>query len=505
MRIMLLIILLTVTLSIANSQNVIQMGDTLYQVDCGILWLPPVQLTDTSYSAYMPKIALSGDDTVHVTWWGGGLRLPYARSSDGGYSWTIKDLISDTILYPREFARQQIATYGKDVYLFSANEGILSKQILMHKSTSGGFNWEFIKRIGTDTAIELYSANIYKDTCIVSYDPINYFDRPCFMFSTDGGATWTKRPDTLDGWTRTALTPGILHLVRNVGVNGVAEKLYMRSYDLGNTFVDAETLSTPDGKMAFEHNITSFSNNIPDSSHIMVVWRDGLACAGMVGCTIIGRESHTNGHHWLPKEILTEYPRGSSPSVALNHKGMAAVSWKDEIEQFDIKRLFVRIRKNPDSTWCLPIDVTPYSYVTGIHDIALSSNAVHVVYNNTVGNAFCVFYRRGVFLTTDVKEYNKEIPQGFSLSQNYPNPFNLTTKIRFKIQKAGFISLRVYDVFGREVATLVNEKKQPGEYEVEWDASISGVMASGVYFYRLSVYDSNKILKTEARKALLIK
>ncbi|MDL1893779.1 T9SS type A sorting domain-containing protein, partial [Sphingobacteriales bacterium CHB3] len=70
----------------------------------------------------------------------------------------------------------------------------------------------------------------------------------------------------------------------------------------------------------------------------------------------------------------------------------------------------------------------------------------------------------------------------FSLAQNYPNPFNATTHIRYSIQASGFTLLKVYDVLGREVATLVKEVKAPGTYNVTWNAD---GMASGVYFYRL--------------------
>lgn len=72
--------------------------------------------------------------------------------------------------------------------------------------------------------------------------------------------------------------------------------------------------------------------------------------------------------------------------------------------------------------------------------------------------------------------------RGFYLTQNYPNPFNPTTNIEFRIANFGLVTLKVYDVLGREVATLVNEERKPGNYEVSWDAS---GMASGVYFYRL--------------------
>jgi hypothetical protein len=84
-------------------------------------------------------------------------------------------------------------------------------------------------------------------------------------------------------------------------------------------------------------------------------------------------------------------------------------------------------------------------------------------------------------------------PTAFSLFQNYPNPFNPSTKIKFFIpasvgtrhpDQSGqvAVSLRVYDVLGREVRTLVNENLQPGSYEVTFDAS---GLASGLYLYRL--------------------
>ncbi|MCB0727226.1 MAG: T9SS type A sorting domain-containing protein [Ignavibacteriae bacterium] len=75
------------------------------------------------------------------------------------------------------------------------------------------------------------------------------------------------------------------------------------------------------------------------------------------------------------------------------------------------------------------------------------------------------------------------IPTEYSLSQNYPNPFNPTTNLEFGIPELGFVSLKVYDISGKEVATLVNEIKSPGRYNVKFDGSN---FASGVYFYKIT-------------------
>ena len=84
---------------------------------------------------------------------------------------------------------------------------------------------------------------------------------------------------------------------------------------------------------------------------------------------------------------------------------------------------------------------------------------------------------------TGVHEHTSAAPSIFSLHQNYPNPFNPSTSVRYSVAKRGQTMLKVYDVLGQEVSTLVNEVKDPGEYNVSWDASRS---SSGVYFYRLT-------------------
>ncbi len=87
---------------------------------------------------------------------------------------------------------------------------------------------------------------------------------------------------------------------------------------------------------------------------------------------------------------------------------------------------------------------------------------------------------------TDAEEHqiNTAIPQQYSLPQNYPNPFNPTTTIEFKIPETSNVSLKIYDVTGREVADLVNEVKVAGNYKMNFNASN---LASGVYFYRIQV------------------
>jgi hypothetical protein len=81
---------------------------------------------------------------------------------------------------------------------------------------------------------------------------------------------------------------------------------------------------------------------------------------------------------------------------------------------------------------------------------------------------------------------NGEIVKNYALFQNYPNPFNPTTTINYQLPQTGNVTLKIYDILGREVATLVNEQKNQGRYSVNFDASS---LASGVYIYRIKVND----------------
>ena len=108
----------------------------------------------------------------------------------------------------------------------------------------------------------------------------------------------------------------------------------------------------------------------------------------------------------------------------------------------------------------------------------------------------------GSFEYSQIVEVEIPFVNKFSLSQNYPNPFNPVTKIKYSIpqnvrRKTGNVSLKIYDVLGREVATLVNEEKPAGEYEVEFNGT---ALPSGIYFYQLRAGDF-----VETKKMVLIK
>ncbi len=112
---------------------------------------------------------------------------------------------------------------------------------------------------------------------------------------------------------------------------------------------------------------------------------------------------------------------------------------------------------------------------------------------------------------TSVHQISLEVPKHFGLFQNYPNPFNPVTKIRYQIAKSSYVSLKVYNILGENIAALVNQKQSAGTYEVDFSASGGGLnLSSGVYFYKIEITTDprsgiGKEEYTETKKMILVK
>jgi hypothetical protein len=147
-----------------------------------------------------------------------------------------------------------------------------------------------------------------------------------------------------------------------------------------------------------------------------------------------------------------------------------------------------------------PHPVTPLAEFQLRETIALpdSAKTVEVRMYNTKNQLVGIIDSMSIAgLFTDVKENNSVQPLKFKLEQNYPNPFNPATVISFQLSAVSLVTLRVYDVLGRETAMLVNEEKPAGSYQVQWNA---GGIPSGIYFYQLQ---AGSFLQT--KKMLLLK
>ncbi|MBN1633103.1 MAG: T9SS type A sorting domain-containing protein [Ignavibacteria bacterium] len=150
---------------------------------------------------------------------------------------------------------------------------------------------------------------------------------------------------------------------------------------------------------------------------------------------------------------------------------------------------------NYGSNWQLYNNAfSPTREVIGVSKDAGSLDTFYVVTKKNVYKVWASFIM-------DAKNTGGEIPSEYSLEQNYPNPFNSITNVKFQIPNVGqssqTVTIKVFDISGKEVSTLVNEKLNPGTYEVKFD---SGNLPSGIYFYRM---ESENF--TSTKKLILLK
>ena len=144
-----------------------------------------------------------------------------------------------------------------------------------------------------------------------------------------------------------------------------------------------------------------------------------------------------------------------------------------------------------------PIDIW-VGYVVGQGSNAINSISVARNYAQNVQTYFNTNFTNGT--VSDVDDFSAVTE--YSLSQNYPNPFNPSTSIQYAISSTQFVTLKVYDLLGREVATLVNEEKAAGSYEIDFNVGrdFSPALASGIYFYKIQAGSF-----VETKKMILIK
>ncbi len=192
----------------------------------------------------------------------------------------------------------------------------------------------------------------------------------------------------------------------------------------------------------------------------------------------------------LPVELTSFTALTSNDEIRLNWKTSTEVNSYG----FNVERASLQTSPGQDS-W------KKIGFVEG-HGNSNSEKQYDFIDKNVLsGNKY--FYRlkeintNGSFEYSEVVEADLSVPLEFILSQNYPNPFNPTTKIKYTIPAAGTrnalsAQLKVYDILGNEIATLVNEEKPAGTYEVEFGAKN---LPSGMYFYKLTVGNNSQIKK----------
>lgn len=399
----------------------------------GESWGPDTRLTTNTASSTDPCIAVSGS-AVHIVWVeyrDGNNEIYYKRSSDGGITWGPDTRLTNDYyqsLYP------SVAASGSAVHVVWQN--------------------------GSPSAVRLY----YMHSTVRLY----------YMRSTDGGLTWETNTElsSSDGeYPCVAVSGSILHVVwlRLLGGFFVG---YKRSTDGGVTWQADTTLVRGTG--------FSWNPSVAISGSLVhVVWEDTRNGSS----EIYYKRSSDGGVNWGVDTRLTNntvFNYSAQPSVAASGSAVHVV-WYDT--RAGDTELYYKRSTDGGLNWEADNRLTYQPYNSWYPSIAVSGSAVHVVWNDGRQGGYEIYYKRNPSGNpTAVDLLDSKIPQDFKIEQNYPNPFNPSTHIPFSVQGSALTSLKVYDILGREVATLVNEVKQPGRYEVTWNAT---GYASGVYFYRL--------------------
>ncbi|MFZ4592180.1 MAG: T9SS type A sorting domain-containing protein [Ignavibacteria bacterium] len=193
-----------------------------------------------------------------------------------------------------------------------------------------------------------------------------------------------------------------------------------------------------------------------------------------------------------------------NPAIMSDGNYGAIFTWDDRRAGTSIYDIYAQ-RVDSAGTLLWGVDDAPISIATGNQykpQIAPAQNGFVICYEDTrngISN-YDVFCQKAMMSGSTillVENTQGITPHSFELYQNYPNPFNPSTTIIFSLSEASLVKINVYDVTGREVEVLVNERLQSGTYRTHWNGSVN---PSGVYFYKLTAGDYS-----ETRKMILIK
>jgi len=405
------------------------------------------------------------------TVWGGANHGVFLRTTDGGMNWASGSVQgADQLTFYSIAAIDQNTAY----YLGQTPAGGDGR---IYLTSDGGSTWN-LQHQDTRPGTFLNSIAFWDNqNGIAVGDPVD--GSFVILTTTDGGANWDQVPAAnipapvpgeyggLTGDGGTCLT------VQGTGNawfgTGAASPLrVLRSTDKGQTWVAVNTPLSVFGitTIAFKDSLNGFAggNTFPHNDSLITIVKTtdggqtwgGVPMFPQIGPSTLDIVPNTNNG-----TLFVTSPQGS----AISEDG--GTTW----ERLSTEPCAPSTFASPTAGWAGGYDLG--RILTFVPDPA-----------------------------TSVRDAESGRPQEFRLSQNYPNPFNPSTVIRFQLPVDNHVTLKVYDLLGREVAVLVDEKKPAGTHEVTWNGSGLG---SGLYFYRIEAHGKNGTSYVQTRKMLLVK
>lgn len=341
-------------------------------------------------------------------------------------------------------------------FLNTSNGWIISYQGTIFKTTNGGDLWETqISGVG-----ELYGLSCVDNNKVwaVGYNNNGVWSTGIIIRTTNGGTTWTQIDLKKNRWN------SVFFFDANNGWVVGYERGYSKTTDGGTTWT-LTSQSYPQGRWLQDVYFTDLANG-------WVVGRmyNGTNYYGTISRTTDGgttwAEQFSGTTSWLYSVSFTDANNGS----AVGERGT------------------ILRTTNGGATWT--------SQSSGL-TILFSVSFTDANNGTAVGDYGTILRTTNGGVTFIEEEQIDEVPKEFLLSKNYPNPFNPNTKIKYALSSQQYAIIKIYDILGNEVETLVSEEKPAGTYEITWDGTN---LSSGVYFYRLQAGSF-----IETKKMVLIK
>jgi len=429
------------------------------------------------------------------------------KSTNGGLNWFFQSSNTAEHLYSVDFKDEN---YGIAV----GRNGIILK------TTNGGINW-IVQNSGTTNALNCVSC-LNLDDCIVvgasglilktsdggnewdiipsgttwNLNGVSYLDPSkiiivglaTILISSNGGVDWTNHPDASGKLLRGIDCIDELNYL-TVGHGGKI----LRTSDGGLTW-ESVTSSTTNNLFCVSFNNINFANAVGATGTIVgttdggINWMNqpGWTNQNLFGVSFLNPDTGiTVGNYGVIRMTNTAgIPVELTSFTAALKNGYVELTWETATELNN--HIFEIERKSESSD---------YRLIGFVEGAGTTTEPQKYSYVDKYVDPGKHYYRLkqidfdGSFQYSDEVEVFAIGDMNFSLIQNYPNPFNPSTVISYQLPVSGLVTLKVFDILGNEIATLVNEEKQPGTYEVEFSiySDEGRNLTSGIYFYQLKV------------------
>jgi hypothetical protein len=478
------IILFTILVCILS----IQISQAQWQSDVRLTIDPALSVTSFNNA----WCVASNGNVVHVVWEDerdGNEEIYYKRSTDGGISWDADTRLTNNSDWSTS---PSVSVSGSIVHVVFYDWRDGNAEIYYKRSTDGGISWEADTRLANDSGYSVYPSVSVSGSVVhvVWADNRDGNLEIYYKHSTDGGSSWETDTrltsnSAVSEYSSVSVSGSVVHVVWNDNRDGNTEIYYKRSTDGGVSWGE-------DTRLTNASDVSANPCVAVSDSVVHVVWndnRDGNA-------EIYYKRSTNSGENWGADTRLTNNSNMSRYSSISVSGSVVHLVWEDTRD--GNLEIYYKRSTNGGSNWGTDTQLTSNSGNSGISSVSVSGSVVHVVWSdNRDGNPEIYYKRDPTGNITGIENIGSEILDEFQLFQNYPNPFNPSTTISYQLPVSGPVTINVYDLLGREVATLLNEEKSAGSYEVNFNASI---LSSGIYFYKLQAG-----VFVETKKMILIK